>query len=341
MDTKVKVAFGIGAAIGGSVLIYKAIKGSGTAPPPPPPGKANVYGLVLDNDSHQPVEGAMVSLGALQTVTGSDGAYQFIELNPGDYPISCERDDYEYFSDMVTLFEGNNSYNILFVPIPVVITYGTLGGVIYDAITCASLPGVSLTLHAPDGSSQQYTTGSDGTYQFASIPTGQAVLSLRKSGYRDLDMDLTIVEGLNGVSFSMTPISEPDYEAIFGAQAAELQTDKWKLFAATFKVVAMSRVEITTVYAHNLVVYPEDSISGFISGTIDNEWYDISPGYYNTGFPIDASKKKQVIVRKDLVNTYLASEDHTMQGLMFEIWYWWAGGYSDVIGSQSIVPVRI
>ena len=62
---------------------------------PIPPPVANLYGVVTDADTGQPIQGVKVTINGLITYTNSSGAYGFEGLTPGSYTIKFEKDGYE------------------------------------------------------------------------------------------------------------------------------------------------------------------------------------------------------------------------------------------------------
>ncbi|MBA7579690.1 hypothetical protein ES708_21566 [subsurface metagenome] len=113
---KAAVVLGVGAGI---TAIYLATREVKAKPPEPPPGKATFYGLVANATTGNPLPGVKVTFDSLQTNTDNGGYYAFINLDPGNYTLICEKEGYEMVSRDITLIPGDNSLNIGMVPIPV------------------------------------------------------------------------------------------------------------------------------------------------------------------------------------------------------------------------------
>jgi len=62
---------------------------------PIPPPVANLYGVVTDIETGEPIGGVKVTINGLVTYTNSSGAYGFEGLTPGGYTIKFEKDGYE------------------------------------------------------------------------------------------------------------------------------------------------------------------------------------------------------------------------------------------------------
>lgn len=70
-----------------------------------------VYGIVSDMETGEPIKGASVTLSPsnLTTVTGSDGHYEFIDVEPGQYKIHCQASGYLSNSKSVVVTAGASS----------------------------------------------------------------------------------------------------------------------------------------------------------------------------------------------------------------------------------------
>lgn len=70
-----------------------------------------VYGIVSDQETGEPIRGVSVTLSPsnLTTVTGSDGHYEFIDVEPGQYKIHCQASGYLSNSKSVVVTAGASS----------------------------------------------------------------------------------------------------------------------------------------------------------------------------------------------------------------------------------------
>lgn len=71
----------------------------------------SVYGVVSDSATGQPISGAAITLspGNFTYVTGSDGHYQFSDLEAGSYKVNCLANGYNANSRQITIYAGGNS----------------------------------------------------------------------------------------------------------------------------------------------------------------------------------------------------------------------------------------
>ena len=92
MDKKAKAVLGI--LVGGAVItgIALATRKAEAAPPPEP---ASLAGIVTNASTGQPIFGASVTLGTLNTSTDSSGRYNFNNITPGSYAMTFEKAGYQ------------------------------------------------------------------------------------------------------------------------------------------------------------------------------------------------------------------------------------------------------
>ncbi len=64
-------------------------------PPTPPPGRANLYGVVTDAVTGNPIDGVLASLNGLEVYTDASGSYIFEDLDPGEYLLQFSKEGYE------------------------------------------------------------------------------------------------------------------------------------------------------------------------------------------------------------------------------------------------------
>ena len=86
----IPVALGLAALAGVAAMAFAA-----PGPPEPPPGLANLYGVVTDAVTGQPISGVLVSLNGLQVYTDAGGNYIFDDLDPGGYVLQFSKENYE------------------------------------------------------------------------------------------------------------------------------------------------------------------------------------------------------------------------------------------------------
>lgn len=81
-------------------------------PPPPARGPRVIEGVVLDADTHRPIDRASIDItssafrGEMTVQTGPDGRFRTQEIPPGDFKIRCRRDGFLPFDRAATMSDG-------------------------------------------------------------------------------------------------------------------------------------------------------------------------------------------------------------------------------------------
>lgn len=83
------------------------------------PSFGRVYGIITDAETNEPIPGAEVVLapGNVSSITGSDGRYEFMDLEPGQYKLQVRASGYTTNSRQITVTAGmSNSCDIFLSP---------------------------------------------------------------------------------------------------------------------------------------------------------------------------------------------------------------------------------
>ena len=69
----------------------------------------SIYGVVTDRSTGEPIRNAEVTLSPSNktAIIGSSGTFEFINLEPGQYSVSVEADDYQYNNKMVPFLQSH------------------------------------------------------------------------------------------------------------------------------------------------------------------------------------------------------------------------------------------
>ncbi|KKL18158.1 hypothetical protein LCGC14_2478330, partial [marine sediment metagenome] len=76
------------------------------------PSLANLYGVITDNQSGNPISGVSVTVNGNTDLTDVNGRYSFEDLTIGSYVITLEKEDYATATLSITLLEGNNELDL-------------------------------------------------------------------------------------------------------------------------------------------------------------------------------------------------------------------------------------
>lgn len=71
----------------------------------------NIYGVVVNSNTSEPIQGARVTLTPTgkSTVTGNDGSYEFVDLEAGSYKVTIQADGYSSTVKNVTVVAGERA----------------------------------------------------------------------------------------------------------------------------------------------------------------------------------------------------------------------------------------
>lgn len=70
-----------------------------------------VYGTVIDLETQMPIEGVSVTItpGAKNKVTGSDGYFEFVDLENRQYTLTAQKNGYSTDRKSITTVAGDNA----------------------------------------------------------------------------------------------------------------------------------------------------------------------------------------------------------------------------------------
>jgi len=72
---------------------------------------AKLYGFVHDTDGN-PLAAVSITLNGQETASMIDGAFWFLEIEPGDYTITCTKEGYKDYSKTISLAGGRKDVDI-------------------------------------------------------------------------------------------------------------------------------------------------------------------------------------------------------------------------------------
>lgn len=77
----------------------------------------SIFGTVYDSEDSQPVLGAsaIISPGSLSVITGSDGSFEFINLDAGQYKLQVNKTGYTVNTRQLTVTAGQNTQGDIFL----------------------------------------------------------------------------------------------------------------------------------------------------------------------------------------------------------------------------------
>lgn len=162
--------------------------------------KATCSGTVRDATTGESLDGVLVTLNSLETLTDLSGSYMFEDVTAGKHTLSLFKEGFTEVSMTIELQEGANTVDVNLVPIPVPEASVVLTVIADD--TGNPVEGVTVVL-----AGITRITDSSGQCQFTGIIEGDYPISFVKEGYETYE---------DTVSFHPIPIPTPSPDNYVG-----------------------------------------------------------------------------------------------------------------------------
>jgi|GEM_PF-1942538 len=155
--------------------------------------KGGVKGILTDQKTGNPVQGAVIIVDEEMVETAADGSYKITGLLSGEWDIFAEKDGYADTVDEIDVEPGTIITKNLTIS-PNVVT-----GKIIDEFGQYALVGASVSIPGV----AQATTESNGNFQLHPVPLGEHIIQIEKADYSTVQgsfelqehtMDLGIIE---------------------------------------------------------------------------------------------------------------------------------------------------
>jgi hypothetical protein len=150
---------------------------------------------VIKNNSGQPLQNVIVSVGSKSTLTDANGAYQLGGISPGAATINASLTGYNPATASVTFVAGTSYlFSPTLYPTNVTPPPTSLQGVIVDATTRQPIAGASVVFAAAT-----QLTDASGKFVFTNIATGAFTATVSATGYQGVVVSGSLVAGLNDI----------------------------------------------------------------------------------------------------------------------------------------------
>ena len=153
----------------------------------------DIVGVVKDYNIGEFLANCQVTLSPTgkSTTTSQAGAFEFTDLEPGEYILTFSKVGYEEASTKVTLLAGQTIETSILLKQIVDMT-GDIVGVVKDYSLGHALSNCQVTL-SPTGKST--TTSQAGAYEFKDLDPGDYIVSFSKVGYEEASAKVTLAAG--------------------------------------------------------------------------------------------------------------------------------------------------
>ncbi|MDP8208769.1 MAG: carboxypeptidase regulatory-like domain-containing protein [Candidatus Electryonea clarkiae] len=267
---------------------------------------ANVSGTVIDSETEDEIEGAIVGMvGADPDTTDEDGNYFIDEVRSGeDVIVTIHKEHYYVYTEFIDIDPGDNAYDFEITPM------ATLSGIIYDSETEDPVDGAILTWGVDVDTSDE-----EGNYSLIDLNTGINILRIVAEDYFDYsDSTFEVVDGDNeadiGIDFlsadlTGTVIDELTEDVLEGANVECINSETGE----THRVVQTNELgEYIAPALHSDVTYrliasltgyaPSDTAEVLISFERENtEDFELTPVFERTIEQIQNEQEEETWVQ--------------------------------------------
>jgi hypothetical protein len=191
--------------------------GGGTTPPSPPE-TGSLTGKVTDASTQEAIIGANVSLGTMNTTTGTNGTYAFTDLEPNTYTVTASADGYVSATATVEVTAGEPTIRDL--QLTPETTAPTTGGLEGTVTSTAGVPiiGANVSL-----GTMNTTTGTNGSYAFTDLEPNTYTVTASADGYQTATGSVAVEAGKTAVlALELSP-DPPDEEIALTAVGYKLR----------------------------------------------------------------------------------------------------------------------
>ena len=174
----------------------------------PEPTTGTVRGKVIDNDTDNAIENALVSIGSAETYTDTEGTYHLTGIQSGTQTVIASKSGYENYTGSVEAVAGETVFHdFSMTPEP---TTGTVMGRVTDKDTGSGLEDAVVSI-----GSEKTQSDSRGDYDITGVKAGTRVVISRKTGYENYSASLEVKAGETVFNdIAMTP--EPTTGSVKG-----------------------------------------------------------------------------------------------------------------------------
>lgn len=187
-----------------------------------PPPKGAISGMVMDQDS-RPLSGVSVSIPGVIALTGADGLYTFLNLEPGSYTVHFTKPGYNTV-DLVCDVKGGQTTTLNAVLTTTVVppTKGSISGKVTDT-SGYGISGATVTYGTPTSIIGTTTTDGSGNFKFTEVVPGSYMATASKTGYISATTSVAVTAG-NNTYCVLTLAPEPPSTGCLGGTVTEKMT---------------------------------------------------------------------------------------------------------------------
>jgi hypothetical protein len=260
------------------------------------PQLGTVSGIITDATTGNPIPGATVHLLDQTVETGADGRYVFTQIGYAEALNLAVTDvDYEPKTHGFELSVEHLPLNISLIP-----NFGAVSGIITDATTGNSIPGVTVNLL-----NQTVETETDGRYIFTQIAYSEALsLTVVDADYKSKTQVFELRTDHFLLNIPLTPLTNPE---------AEIQ-QFLDSFSALIESMDMDNLEAIQAHFSETYLAGDDPVTrfGLATGVIPARFEEVIPSISKLFEKFDAIQFRFQNIQVDVTHSREASARLTL-----------------------------
>lgn len=230
--------------------------------------KGGIIGTVVDSVTGRGVESVAISVtynsgAVINPVTGMDGEFSIADMEPGVVTLGFAKPGYQYMQAQLTIESGliHDLGNIQFNSVSA-ITSGKLFGHIADVRTTTPIAaGIVSVKNTTTNQLLEVVSGTDGTFNFPVIPVGTYSITIKATGYTQVDFTSVISAG-DEIDLGNVLMRKPGIDALI-PDVAVLAIDRSALVSDVASFDASGTLGVTLINRGNASVEVPFNIYAF------------------------------------------------------------------------------
>lgn len=256
--------------------------------------RGGIIGTVIDSVTGRGIESVAITAtydsgAVINHVTGMDGEFSIADMEPGAITLALTKTGYQSMQTQLTIESGllQDLGNIQFNPVSA-ITSGKLFGYVTDIRTTLPITAAIVSLkNTTTNQLLEVVSGTDGTFNFPVVPAGTYAITIKATGYTQVDFTSVISAG-DEIDLGSVLMRKPGVDALI-PDVAVLAIDRSTLVSDVDSFEASGDIGVTLINRGNTSIEVPFTIYAF-EDLNNNGTYDATDTLLGQGSPaIDSS----------------------------------------------------